>query len=196
MSQMTDYTEVEIRKAIFRTSTVTVRANSTAYVLGQRIMLGTSDLNVYECTTAGTSAGSPPAFNTTLGATTTDGTAVFTALQQGMPKRPVYIGLFTAAPSDAGGGTEVSGGSYARVAVAPLDANWTGASATSGLTDNAAVITFPVASASWGTVTHVAFFDALTGGNMLFWGALTTSKAVGSGDTFSFAIAALSVTFA
>lgn len=196
MSQMTDYTEVEIRKGMFRTSTVTVRANSTAYSLGDRIMLGTSDLNVYECTTAGTTAGSPPAFTTTIAGSTTDGTAVFLTCLQGMPKRPVYAALFTAAPSDAGGGTEATGGSYARVAVQPLDANWSGVSATTGLTDNVAAITFPAATASWGTITHMAIMDRLTGGNMLFWGALTTSKAVGSGDTFSFAIAALSITFA
>jgi len=112
--------------------------------------------------------------------------------------KPTVLGvaLFTAAPSDAGGGTEVTGGSYARVNVAPLDANWSGASATTGLTDNVAAITFPTASASWGTVTHFAIFDATTAGNMLIWGALTASKTVGSGDTFSFAIGDLDVTFA
>ncbi len=106
------------------------------------------------------------------------------------------VALFTAAPSDAGGGTEVTGGSYARVNRAPLDANWTAASATDGLTDNAAVITFPTATASWGTVTHFAIFDALTTGNMLIWGALTVSKPVGSGDTFSFNAGDIDVTFA
>lgn len=105
------------------------------------------------------------------------------------------IALFTAAPSDAGGGTEVTGGSYARVNVAPLDANWTAASATDGETDNAAAITFPTATADWGTVTHVGIYDATTAGNLLFWGALTASKVVSSGDTFSFAIGALTVTF-
>lgn len=105
------------------------------------------------------------------------------------------VALFTAAPSDSGGGTEVTGGSYARVDVPPLDANWTAASATNGETDNAAVITFPTATADWGTVTHVGIYDATTAGNLLFWGALTASKVVSSGDTFSFAIGALTVTF-
>src|SRR3972149_9500724 len=69
------------------------------------------------------------------------------------------VALCTAAPTDASTGatiTEVSGGSYARVQRDPLDANWTAASSTDGLTDNAADITFPTATADWGTVTHVA----------------------------------------
>lgn len=108
----------------------------------------------------------------------------------------LYVALFTATPSDSGGGTEVSGGSYARVNVAPLDANWTAPDATGGLTANAAAITFPTASANWGVITSVGIFDASSAGNLLFWGALTASKTVNSGDTFSFAIAALSVTLA
>jgi hypothetical protein len=106
------------------------------------------------------------------------------------------VALFTAAPSDSGGGTEVSGGSYARVDVPPLDANWSGASSTSGLTDNVSAITFPTATADWGTITHVGIFDATSGGNLLFHGALTASKTVTNGDTFSFAAGALDITFA
>ena len=107
----------------------------------------------------------------------------------------IYIALFTAAPSDAGGGTEVSGGSYARVAVTQADANWN-APGTSGLTDNVSDITFPTATASWGTVTHMGVFDAVSAGNLLLWGALTASKAVGNGDTFKFSAGDLDVTFA
>lgn len=107
------------------------------------------------------------------------------------------VALFTAAPSDSGGGTEVSGGSYARVQRDPLDANWTGASATNGLTDNAAALTFPVPSANWGVVTHFGIFDATTGGNLLFHGALTTSKTINNGDPApAFAVGELDVTFA
>ena len=94
------------------------------------------------------------------------------------------VALFTAAPSDSGGGTEVSGGSYARVSVNPLDANWAATSGTNGQTSNVAAINFGTASASWGTITHFAIFDATSGGNMLVWGALTASKTVGSGDAF------------
>lgn len=102
----------------------------------------------------------------------------------------VYVGLFTAAPSDSGGGTEVSGGSYARKSTAGAD--WAAASGGSGA--NANDITFAAASASWGTVTHFGLFDASSGGNLLAWGSLTTSKAVGSGDTAKFAAGALVLT--
>lgn len=105
-------------------------------------------------------------------------------------KPTAYVGLYTAAPTDAGGGTEVSGGSYARVATAGAD--WVAASA--GATDNANAIAFPTASGSWGTVTHFGLFDASTTGNLLAWGALGTSKVIGSGDTAQFAVGALDVT--
>lgn len=90
--------------------------------------------------------------------------------------------LFTAAPGESGGGTEVTGGSYARAQLDPLDANWTGASSTDGLTDNAGDLSFPSPTANWGLVTHKALFDATTSGNMLFHGALTASKTINSGD--------------
>lgn len=107
------------------------------------------------------------------------------------------IGLFTAAPSDSGGGTEVSGGSYARVSLNPLDANWTAPDSTGGLTANASAITFPSPTGNWGTITHFGIFDATSAGNLLFWGALTTSRIVNSGDAApSYAIGALTVTFA
>ena len=106
------------------------------------------------------------------------------------------VALFTGAPSDSGGGTEVTGGSYARVDVPPLDANWVGSSSTSGVTSNVNAITFTTATADWGTITHVGIFDATSSGNLLFHGALTASKTVTNGDTFSFAANALQVTFA
>ena len=97
-----------------------------------------------------------------------------------------YVALFTAAPSDAGGGTEVSGGSYARV-----DASALFGAAAAGTCANDAEIAFPTASASWGTIVAFAIMDAATDGNMLVWGDLTTPKAVGDGDTATFAIGAL-----
>lgn len=97
------------------------------------------------------------------------------------------VGLFTAAPSDAGGGTEVSGGSYARVTTAAGDWN----AASGGSTSNANAITFPTASGSWGTVTHFGLFDAASSGNLLRWAALTASKVIGSGDTAAFAAGTL-----
>lgn len=106
------------------------------------------------------------------------------------------VALFTAAPSDAGGGTEVTGGAYARVNLPPLDTNWTAVSATDGLTDNAVEILFPTATAAWGTITHFGIFDAMTAGNLLIHGALTLSKAVASGDSFRFVANQLKITLA
>jgi len=115
----------------------------------------------------------------------------------------LYVALLTAAPSDLGGGTEVAGGGYARVNLAPLDTNWkatqggtSGASSgTGGLTSNAIAITYPAPSANWGTVTHFGIFDAASGGNLLIWDALTAARTILSGDPApSFAVDQLTVT--
>jgi hypothetical protein len=92
-----------------------------------------------------------------------------------------YLALFTVAPSDAGGGTEVTGGSYARVAIAGNMGT-----AASGAITNSGTVTFTTATASWGTVVAAAVMDASTAGNMLWWFDLAASKAVGSGDTLVF----------
>lgn len=90
-----------------------------------------------------------------------------------------YVGLFTAAPSDTGGGTEVTGNGYARVATGTLSVS--GTSPTN--CTNAAAIEFAAASGgNWGTITHIAIFDADTSGNMLGWAALTTSRTINDGD--------------
>lgn len=114
----------------------------------------------------------------------------------------LYFGLLTAAPSDAGGGTEVTGGSYARVTVASTLANWAGthgagttvaSTGTTGTTSNNNAITFPAPTANWGLVTHFGVYDASSGGNLLLWGALTVSKTINNGDAApSFAAAAFS----
>jgi len=101
-----------------------------------------------------------------------------------------YVGLYTATPSDAGGGTEVSGGSYARKSTAAAD--W--AAASGGSISNANAISFTTPTGSWGTVTHFGVFDAATVGNLLYWGALTASKTIGTGDPVSFAAGALVIT--
>lgn len=103
------------------------------------------------------------------------------------PPATIYLALFTAAPSDAGGGTEVTGGSYARQAV-------TLSAASGGASANSADITFPAATADWGTVTHVALMDALSGGNMLMHTPLDASKTVNNGDTFKINAGDLDVT--
>lgn len=104
----------------------------------------------------------------------------------------LYIALFTVAPSDSGGGTEVSGGSYARVAVTNNATNFPAASG--GSKSNGTTITFPAATAAWGTVVAMGIFDASSSGNLLAWATLTTAKTVASGDTPSFAAGALVVT--
>lgn len=101
----------------------------------------------------------------------------------------VYVGLFTSDPTDAGSGTEVSGGSYTRKAMAF-------ASPTNGATSNSSAVEFDQATASWGTVTHFGLFDASSSGNLLLHGALTASKTIDSGDVFKFATSALTATFA
>lgn len=104
---------------------------------------------------------------------------------------PAYVALFTAAPSDSGGGTEVSGGSYARELAGLSEATGAG-----GATSNASDITFTTATASWGTVTHCAIMDAVSAGNMIMHSALDASKVVASGDTFKINAAELDVTVA
>lgn len=104
----------------------------------------------------------------------------------------VYVALYTVAPTDAGGGTEVSGGSYARVAVTNNDTNWPAAS--SGAKANGTVITFPTATAAWGECVAFAILDAASGGNFLYWADLTLNKTVGDGDTAQFAVGDLDVT--
>lgn len=103
------------------------------------------------------------------------------------PGTSIYVALFTSDPTDAGTGTEVSGNNYSRVQVTAWDAP------TDGATSNTNVITFPAASASWGTVTHVGIFDAATNGNLLFHGALSTSKAIDTSDVFTFPAGSLDV---
>lgn len=115
----------------------------------------------------------------------------------------LFVGLSTAACSDSSVGTEVSGGSYARVSIARSLANWAGTQAaasttastgTGGVTSNNVAINFATPSAGWGTVTHVFVSDASTGNNLLFCQALTTSKTINSGDTVSFPAASLTFT--
>ena len=119
----------------------------------------------------------------------------------------IYIGLLTAAPSDSGGGTEVSGNNYARVKAAAsaaqaltdwksTQANDVASTGTTGNTTNTNSVTFPTPSATWGVVTHIGVYDALTGGNLLLYGSLTISKTINQSDTVTFPAAALSFTFA
>jgi hypothetical protein len=114
-------------------------------------------------------------------------------MTSGSATRPTawYVALYTAAPSDSGGGTEVSGNGYVRKAVA-FDA----ASTPGGTTSNTGAVSFTASGGVWGTITHIGIFDAETSGNLLWHGSLTASKAVGDGDTIEFAIGNIDLTVA
>lgn len=101
----------------------------------------------------------------------------------------VYVGLYTTSPGEGNTGTEVSGGSYARQSAAF-------AAPTDGVTTNSATLTFPTATGTWGTITHIGILDSLTTGNLLYYAALDVSKTIGSGDIFTISSGNLSVTLA
>jgi hypothetical protein len=101
-----------------------------------------------------------------------------------------FVGLFTAAPSDTGGGTEVSGSGYTRIATGTLSGSGTATTFT-----NAAAIEFGAASGgNWGPIGWAAIFDASTSGNMIAWAPLTTAKAINDGDIFRIPANSLSIT--
>jgi len=103
----------------------------------------------------------------------------------------VWVALFTGTLSGDTPGTEVTGGSYARVSTAPAD--WSAAS--SGSLTNSNAVTFPAPTANWGTVTHFGVFDASTAGNAFYYGDLTVSRTINNGDGApSFAASAITIT--
>jgi len=114
-------------------------------------------------------------------------------MTNGSATRPTawYVALYTAAPSDSGGGTEVSGSGYSRQSVT-FDAATSG----TGTTSNTGAVTFTAAGGDWGSITHVGIHDASTSGNLLWHGALTTSKTIADGDTLEFSIGNIDLTVA
>lgn len=106
------------------------------------------------------------------------GTTSFTA------PAAVYVALYTVAPSDSGGGTQVTGGSYARQLA-------TFTASSGGATSNDSNIDFANMPAA--TVVAVGIFDALTSGNLLLWGTLTTNKTTDAGDTLRIATGDLDI---
>lgn len=115
------------------------------------------------------------------------------AMTTGSATRPTawYVALYTAAPDDTGGGTEVSTGGYARQSVT-FDA----ASSPGGTTSNNNVVSFTASGAGYGTVTHIGIFDNVSGGNLLWHGSMTASKTVADGDTLEFSIGNIDLTLA
>lgn len=101
----------------------------------------------------------------------------------------VFVSLHTADPTDAGSGTEVSGGSYVRQAA-------TFGAPSNGVSTTTADISYPQATASYGTVSFIGIFDASTAGNLLYHTALDTAKTIDTGDIFKIAAGSLTVTLA
>lgn len=99
----------------------------------------------------------------------------------------VYVGLYTTDPTDAGSGTEVTGGSYARQSLSVT-------AASGGIVTSSADVTFPQATASWGSVGYIGISDALASGNLLMHTALTTAKTIDSGDILKITTGNLTVT--
>lgn len=119
------------------------------------------------------------------------------------PPATLYVALCTSTPTDSNTGStisEISGGNYSRQSITSNTTNWSTtqgdttatSSGTGGTTTNQAVVSWN--SVTWtGTITSVAICDASSGGNLLWWGTLTSSKTVASGDSVSFAVNDLSI---
>jgi hypothetical protein len=118
---------------------------------------------------------------------------LYWAMTTGSATRPTawYVALYTAAPDDTGGGTEVSGSGYTRQTVA-----FSAASSPGGTTSNTGAVTFTASGGSWGTVSHIGIHDASTAGNLLWHGSMTASKSVADGDTLEFSIGNIDLTLA
>ncbi len=99
----------------------------------------------------------------------------------------VYVGLFTAAPTDTTSGTEVSGGSYARQVLSV-------STASEGVVTSDADVNFPQATGNWGTIVALGIHDALSSGNLLMYTDLTTSKTIETGDILKVSSGSLTVT--
>lgn len=98
----------------------------------------------------------------------------------------LYLALYTSNPDEGNTGTEVSGGSYARQTIA--------FTVTNNLASNTSAIEFPVATGTWGTITHIGVMDSLTTGNLLAYAQLTASKAVSAGDALRFPVGDIDIT--
>jgi hypothetical protein len=197
MSGITDYAQNKLSDALYRAQALGApatlyfglitaikgeRVNSTAYALNDTavVKIGTK-YSFYKCTTAGTSAATlPGTYLAAVGEVITDGTAVFTE---------------QTAALDAGTYVEVTGGSYARVAVTASLANFAGtqgaastvaSTGTSGTTSNNVAITWPLPTAQWhptgGMIVGVVAFDASTAGNPWNWSMLNAPKSVNNSD--------------
>lgn len=104
----------------------------------------------------------------------------------------VHVALYTTAPTDSGGGIEVSGGSYARAPITNNASNWP--AAATGLKSNGSIIPFPTATADWGTIVAFGIHDDATAGELMYWGDVLPNKVVDNGQTASFPVGYIEVT--
>lgn len=102
----------------------------------------------------------------------------------------LYLALYTTAPTEDGGGVEVSGGSYARVSVTNDNTNWP--AAAGGSKANGQPFTFPTPTAPWGTVVAWGLHDHPTNDSLTLWGLLDDETVVDTGDPVAFAAGDLS----
>lgn len=102
------------------------------------------------------------------------------------PPATVYVALFTTTLTAGGVGTEVTGGAYARNAFTANTTNFP--TTTTRQVANAVASAFAIASAGWGTVQYYGIYDALTAGNLLWFGPVTPNKTVGIGDALTVSI--------
>jgi len=111
----------------------------------------------------------------------------------GSATRPTawYVALYTVAPSDSGGGTEVSTGGYARQTVA-----FAAATSGAGTTSNTGDVSWTASGAAFGTVVAIGIHDAVSGGNLLWHGNMTASKTIADGDTLEFSAGNIDLTLA
>lgn len=100
-----------------------------------------------------------------------------------------FVSLYTVAPTESTGGTEVTGGSYARVSTA-----FTVSGTAPTTAENTAAVEFAECTATWGTVVAAGIMTASTGGNLIAFANLTTSKAIDTGDVLRFNAGALDIT--
>jgi len=186
-AEFTNYFEAELGNSIFRTGLTapTVWAGSAAKTLGDVVKPTVWNDTLFECVVAGTTAASPePTWPTTIGGEVVDGTVTWQAAKIGLLKRALFFALYSAAPGETGGGTELSYVNYTRVALNPSDANWTSSVQLGGFgrNDNAVAIVFPAPDSGPQTITDTAIMSRLTGGNFFMYSALTASQVLNNGD--------------
>ena len=104
-----------------------------------------------------------------------------------------FLALLLTDPTASGTGTEVSGGGYARKII-----NFGAPSLVSGKeqVSNSAAVDFGTLTADLGTVAYWGIYDALTAGNLLWYGSFTRSKNVLNGDAITVSAGAIVCTLA